>query len=182
MSAEPNATPAPSVSIVRMAPGDQRLTFEFSAGGSAAGAALFANVRLLTSGEWDRYPCRGESATIAPLLNGADYEIRITAETPDGTVLCRSADRLFRCGFVPGTVVAYLHPEDDKMCIRDRLSDQQPPAERPAPERVDQVAARNQPRHRDLFAEKSVFDRVYAAARAGTAPHKFFRQLAERCG
>ena len=77
MSAEPNATPAPSVSIVRMAPGDQRLTFEFSAGGSAAGAALFANVRLLTSGEWDRYPCRGESATIAPLLNGADYEIRI---------------------------------------------------------------------------------------------------------
>lgn len=113
MSAEPNAIPAPSVSIVRMAPGDQRLNFEFSAGGSAAGAALFANVRLLTSGEWDRYPCRGESATIAPLLNGVDYEIRITAETPDGTVLCRSADRLFRCGFVPGTVVAYLHPEDD---------------------------------------------------------------------
>ena len=103
----------PPVTIVRMAPGDQSLTCDFSVSDSARGAAVFANIRLLTSGEWARYRCSGDRIVISPLLNGVDYEIRITAETPEGRVFGRSADRLFRCGFVPGTVVAYLHPEDE---------------------------------------------------------------------
>lgn len=114
MSVETNLNAAaPPIAIVRMAPGDQRLSCDFTVSGRAVGAALFANVRPVTSGEWVQFPCGGESATVAPLENGVDYEIRITAEKPVGRVIGRSANRLFRCGFVPGTVVAYLHPEDE---------------------------------------------------------------------
>lgn len=57
--------------------------------------------------------CRSGSATISGLTDGADYEVCIRATAESSDELACSPVRLFRPGHVPGTVVNYIHPEDD---------------------------------------------------------------------
>lgn len=51
------------------------------------------------------------SAKVEGIFNGIDYSVVISA-LRGGVEVARSRVRLFRAGPVPGTVVAYLHPQD----------------------------------------------------------------------
>lgn len=101
------------VKITRLAPGDQQLALEYVVRADAEYAAAAAYVRPVDGNDWSVFPCEGTTAVIGPFWNRTDYIVRIVLTDADGTVIGRSRDRLFRCGFVPGIVVNYLHPEDD---------------------------------------------------------------------
>jgi hypothetical protein len=101
--------------IVRLAPGDGTLAVDWRRGGDGA-ATRDGSARA----EWEPVggpgggavdvPLRaGEplAATLRGLPNGQD--LRITVAQGDA----RSRPRLARCGPVPGTVVNYIHPDDD---------------------------------------------------------------------
>lgn len=59
-------------------------------------------------GEWDTFSLNSDTACVKGLMDEQDYEVKIVRG--DGTG--ESDIRLVRTGFVPGTVVNYLHPED----------------------------------------------------------------------
>jgi len=56
-------------------------------------------------------PAQARSFKIENIFNGIDYAITVSA-IRNGVEVARSRTRLFRAGPVPGTVVAYLHPQD----------------------------------------------------------------------
>lgn len=58
---------------------------------------------------WKPYP--SFSCKIENIINGLDYAVKVSA-IYEGREVARSRTRLFRTGPVPGTVVAYLHPQD----------------------------------------------------------------------
>lgn len=51
------------------------------------------------------------SFKVENLINGIDYAITVSA-VRNGIEVARSRTRLFRTGPIPGTVIAYLHPQD----------------------------------------------------------------------
>jgi len=55
---------------------------------------------------------RQRSAKVTGLPNHADYALRIVALDAEGKVVATSAERLATPGWVPGTVIDYLHRED----------------------------------------------------------------------
>ncbi len=59
-------------------------------------------------GDWTEVSLSGDTACVNDLIDEQDYEIKIVR--CDGTG--ESGIRLVRTGFVPGTVVNYLHPDD----------------------------------------------------------------------
>ena len=58
--------------------------------------------------EWNIFPLEGDTARIENLIEEHDYEFKVVRTNGTG----ESGVRLARTGFVPGTVVNYLHPED----------------------------------------------------------------------
>lgn len=97
--------------VTRLAPNDQTLQVSFRSGEKLSGARFFAEVR-----ENDALILRKETEScdflLTDLPNGRDCSLRIVAEDGGGTLLAQSCDRRFRTNFVPGVVVAYLHPAD----------------------------------------------------------------------
>jgi len=132
-------TDVPEVAINRLAPGDGRVVVDWEA--SDLEELGPGNSRIVVEckergGGWAGArrlePAPGEySTSIAPLVNGKDYEIRVRvypggrpgpanrAADPTGqdtwagvAPLAESAVRMVRPGPVPGVVVNYIHPED----------------------------------------------------------------------
>jgi hypothetical protein len=56
-------------------------------------------------------PAAARSVRVSDLFNGVDYAVAVSAMRGCKEAAC-SRTRLFRTGPVPGTVVAYLHPQD----------------------------------------------------------------------
>lgn len=107
------------LSLLQLTPEDQRLTCRVHIGAQLADAELTAFVRPLSGGAVQSFPCCGNPFVLAPLKNHIDYEIRLRAVCPDGRTV-ESAPRLFRCGFVPGRIIAYQHPLDDTFAASGR--------------------------------------------------------------
>ena len=102
---------ADGIVITRLAPTDQTLQASFRVGDNLQTANFFAEVRrddVLIA----RQALTAQDFVLTDLPNSTDLSLRIVAENTDGILLAQSADRPFRCNFVPGTVVAYLHPSD----------------------------------------------------------------------
>lgn len=102
--------------ITRMAPGDGRLSFDWSFGKEgASGWRVSADIRLRSRPEQIRTLTLGgngvRTAIVEDLRSGEDYEIRLRA-IAEGMAEVVSPVRLFRPGQVPGIVVNYIHPED----------------------------------------------------------------------
>ena len=93
--------------ITRMAPGDQHLRIDLETAGQFT--RLEAVVTRRDTDETTVFPLNSDHAThtLTPLWNGVEYQVEIKT---DGVAAC--APRLFRLGYVPGTVVNYIHPED----------------------------------------------------------------------
>lgn len=91
--------------ICRVAPGADAIHFEWLDAGAAEYTVLF---RKRGEGDFTEYErtARTES-TITPLAPETDYEFCVTAGEK------KSLTRLARTGEVVGTVVNYLHPDDD---------------------------------------------------------------------
>lgn len=94
--------------ICRVAPFETGFEIQwFDHGQPEGGHALY--YRGYTSlKEWNIVPLEGDTARIENLIEEYDYEFKVVRT--DGTG--ESGVRLARTGFVPGTVVNYLHPED----------------------------------------------------------------------
>lgn len=104
--------------ITRMAPGDQRVTIDFSYNRKSIKERVDFKIFLkdrqsnqeiyskVSSGEF-------RSFSIDNLRNGVDYLVNIEAkENPSGEIVARSHTRLFQTGHVPGVVINYIHPDD----------------------------------------------------------------------
>lgn len=92
--------------IVRLAPNDQSVTVEYRnpENISAITVKVMAGESLV-----QEKTVEAESAgtvCIQNLENGVDYRVFLEGNGDD------SPERLFRCGYVPGTVINYIHPED----------------------------------------------------------------------
>ncbi len=97
--------------ICRLAPEKGGFTVDFIDNGAAADAQHLVFVRERGKGTFTPVkPVRKENCFTAHIEcpDLTDYEVY--AERSDGA---RSAVRLVRTGYVPGTVIHYLHPEDD---------------------------------------------------------------------
>lgn len=91
--------------IQQILPGTDRITLAFSGGRGETSAYI----RMVGSdAEWQKGEVSGNTACFEGLTDGQDYEFYL--ENDGG----KSATGLARPGFVPGTVVNYLHPEDHK--------------------------------------------------------------------
>jgi hypothetical protein len=110
-----------NLNIIRLAPGDGCVEWEWRFDGDearAAGLAFAADIRRRGEQEWPRTIDleRGKVARIDGLENGADYELRLRAKergaSEDVSPACVSPTRLVRPGHIPGTVINYIHPED----------------------------------------------------------------------
>jgi hypothetical protein len=108
-----NARAFGSLHIQRLSPGDQSITFDYLCqtrdSGEIAACIYDLSRRVVTQA-----PCPpvAGSVTIDGLLNGQDYLIELVQSDQTGRESARSPVRLFRTGYVPGTVVNYIHPED----------------------------------------------------------------------
>ncbi|MBQ8508409.1 MAG: exo-alpha-sialidase [Clostridia bacterium] len=92
--------------ICRLAPGEDSFTVDFIDNGSPD-AAHVVYYRVKDEGDFAVIRPENGSATISGLADQTDYEVYV--ERDDGA---RSSVRLVRTGYVPGTVVNYLHPAD----------------------------------------------------------------------
>ncbi|GGD54078.1 sialidase family protein [Paenibacillus nasutitermitis] len=108
------------VHITRLAPGDGCVIIDWVSElpeGQPGKEALRFQVEYGLRGEADKsvHDASGPSGsyTIAGVINGSDYEIRLLAiDGPTGDIAASSPMRLARPGVVPGTVINYIHPED----------------------------------------------------------------------
>ncbi|MGI6706534.1 MAG: sialidase family protein [Clostridia bacterium] len=104
--------------IVRMAPGDQRVTLDYVFQDNKDGSDIRFNLSLrerMSGHVISTLQMEGQarSVCIEDLRNGVDYMVEITAcSQRDGREIARSPVRFFRTGFVPGTVINYIHPDD----------------------------------------------------------------------
>lgn len=95
--------------ICRIAPGEREIAVEWI--GECEGSAVY--YAQLEGGEWTKLSASSESTgainsfVIEGLEEHADYHFYV--ETAAG----KSKTRLARTGYVPGTVVNYLHPQDE---------------------------------------------------------------------
>ncbi len=102
-----------NLKILRLEPGDQVLKVNYFAGPELDGATFRALFRPWPGvGRFVERPCENGEAILTKLQNNKDYTICIVARDRQGKVLARSEYRMFRCAFVPGKVVAYIHPDD----------------------------------------------------------------------
>lgn len=94
----PILKPAKFPYITRLAPSENGIYFDWLGN---ADQEIFWRVR----GEelWNSEKAKGQSHEISGLKTETDYELRVG----NGDI------RLFRTGYYPGTVVNYVHPEDD---------------------------------------------------------------------
>lgn len=94
--------------VCRIAPFAGGFTFQWFDKGAPDGEH-FVRYRVYTSLEpWTHLPLRGDTQRIEKLTDQQDYEFQVCRKGTAGV----SAVRLVRTGFVPGTVVNYLHPDD----------------------------------------------------------------------
>lgn len=94
--------------VCRIAPFAGGFEFQWFDNGAPDGEH-FVRYRVYTSlGEWTDLPLREDTLRIEGLTDQQDYEFQVCRKGAEGA----SAVRLVRTGFVPGTVVNYLHPED----------------------------------------------------------------------
>ena len=91
--------------ISRLAPGERSVSFEYADPIGSDGLRAVYGRR--GEAPLSSVPLSGGSCEICGLGPDTDHEITVVA--PDGR---RSAVRLARTGYVPGTVVNYLHPDD----------------------------------------------------------------------
>lgn len=102
--------------IVRLAPTDQKVTIDYTYKNSDCGVILKCSIfsrdnmtkELLS---FTQQPEEYGQFVITPIYNHVDY-VAIIKAYRDGSEIASSNFRLFRCGFVPGTVINYIHPED----------------------------------------------------------------------
>jgi len=99
--------------ILRLAPVDQKVTIDFECNTHASNELTacvydFDN-QLITK---STHPTASGSITITHLQNDQDYMVELIQYDKTGKALAKSPTRLFRTGYVPGTVVNYIHPED----------------------------------------------------------------------
>lgn len=99
------------LNILRLAPTDQQLTLEYNTPhtGAITTCIYDCNDQLITQ---HTHTETSQSITLTNLLNHQDYIIELTQNNEKGTEIAKSPKRLFRTGYVPGTVVNYIHPED----------------------------------------------------------------------
>lgn len=97
-----------AVSICRLAPGETDLTLEWL-DGKSEGRYYLEWKAMYTGDSWQRREVQGYEARIEGLTPWREYEVRVVR-------MCGEACRIryFRTGFVPGTVINYLHPHDDR--------------------------------------------------------------------
>ncbi len=94
--------------ICRVAPFVGGFEIQWFDNGQPEGAHVL-KYRVYTSlSEWQEIPLTADTARVEGLVDEQDYEFKVVRA--DGTG--ESGLRLARTGFVPGTVVNYLHPED----------------------------------------------------------------------
>lgn len=91
--------------ICRLAPGETTLEIEWFDHSETGTHTLFWSQWL--HNKWQQLPVEEGVVTLTGLKDGAEYEFYI--QSPSGK---KSATRLAHTGFVPGTVVNYLHPQD----------------------------------------------------------------------
>ncbi|RTE10851.1 exo-alpha-sialidase [Paenibacillus whitsoniae] len=105
--------------IVRLAPGDGLVTVDWMmlvASENVLPLRYELTVGLKGGDEISAHPVAdGEmSFTVSGLVNGENYAVRVIAYAAgSNTVVSESLERLVRPGIVPGTVVNYIHPDDD---------------------------------------------------------------------
>ncbi len=104
--------------IVRIAPGDQRVSLDYSFKDKRdwTDIRFTLSLRERVSGNIISTLQMEDhvlSVCIEDLKNGVDYMVEIAAYSQhDGREMARSPVRFFRTGFVPGTVINYIHPDD----------------------------------------------------------------------
>lgn len=103
--------------IIRMAPGDQRISIDFAYHGGAAPENLEYELSIKEWGGEEVRSLRGvgraTSFECMGLNNGVDYRMDLMAVEKDtGELVAKAPVRLFRTGWVPGVVINYIHPED----------------------------------------------------------------------
>ena len=99
--------------ICRIAPSEGGFLFDFT--DSAIGASYKLTVRKRDSDDVLTKEVALPSSRIEGLENNTDYLFRI--ERNDGV---SSSERLVRTGDIPGTVVNYLHPDDEEYAFSGR--------------------------------------------------------------
>jgi hypothetical protein len=99
--------------ICRIAPFRGGFEFDFSDSADCASYKLILNKR--DSNEPSVLDLKGFSGRVEGLDDGADYRFRV--ERNDGV---SSSERLVRTGEAPGTVVNYLHPDDEEYAFSGR--------------------------------------------------------------
>ena len=103
-----------TIIITRIAPGHQQVAVEWTPVDGAVYQCV--EVKLRGAG-WDsarcvRCPAGLGTVTVPGLMNDADHVLRVTALDTEGKVLAVSGERLATPGWVPGTVIDYLHRDD----------------------------------------------------------------------
>jgi hypothetical protein len=102
-----------NLNIVRLAPGDQKIALEYAGGMPESGEVIACvtdregHVIIRQAG-----PPASGCLTLLGLPNGQDLLVELIQVDEMGKTTARSPMRLFRAGYVPGTVVNYIHPED----------------------------------------------------------------------
>jgi hypothetical protein len=110
--------PGSVLNIVRLAPGDGCVEWEWKYEGDESEASkltFLADIRLRGEQGWSytRELDQAQlSARIGGLNNGVDYELRIRATEKEPALEHTSPIRLVRPGVAQGTVINYIHPED----------------------------------------------------------------------
>ncbi len=109
------------LSIRRLVPGDRFIQIEWELVKSHVTPVDSYNIHIQYFEEdiiFSHRPCICVQAPacenclkVENLFNGVDYAVTVSA-LREGMEVARSRVRLFRTGPVPGTVVAYLHPQD----------------------------------------------------------------------
>ena len=103
--------------ICRLAPGKRGFTVDFIDNGAPEDEHL---IFWRTRGEGEFSPVRPDrkgNFFTAEIVCGELRDYEVYAERQDGA---RSSTRLVRTGDVPGTVINYLHPEDDEYAFSGR--------------------------------------------------------------
>lgn len=102
--------------ICRLAPGEASIELEWFDAGGAGAHTLFYR-RRESGGSFASQPLSGAGgARIEGLQSGVDYELYIARDDGSGA----SGVRLARTGASVGTVVNYLHPEDETYSFSGR--------------------------------------------------------------
>lgn len=115
-----------TIQIIRVIPGFHQVTVEWLPPPISARVAAYLVETKLRGADWENAVrvCigrRARAATLKGLLNYADYAIRVIALDADGRQLGTSAERLVTPAWVPGTVVDYLHRDDETLAERGRF-------------------------------------------------------------